>query len=130
MGRREVDKIVDFEPSNRPNVFNLVLGHATPTGDIDDMANTNNGDMMKILATVIKIIVDFLDYRPQATITFRGNTDIRMNLYGRIVKRYHLQYSSEYNIQGIFLRSDELVTAAFDPDLQVQYEWYSIERKY
>ena len=126
-GVREVDKMVEFELLHS-NVYNLCLSDFTPDG-IDDTANTNNGDIVKVLVTVIEIIADFLNRHPLATVTFRGNTDSRMNLYGRIIKRYHLQYSNLYYIGGSFVSNDRVITEAYDPNFQGQYERYLIKRK-
>ena len=47
-GKRDIQKVVEFI-SAKPmsNVFNLAFGDLLPDDSIDDMANSNNGDIVK-----------------------------------------------------------------------------------
>ena len=54
-----VTKLVQFSPTNTKNVLNLSFGDMLPNGGIDDKANTNNNDIIKVIATVIEITNDF-----------------------------------------------------------------------
>ncbi len=56
------------------------------SGKIDDKANSNNGDIIKVLSTVILIIKDFTEENPEAKIAFSGSTKERTALYQRILK--------------------------------------------
>ena len=59
-GRRGViTKIVQFTPTSINGIFNLAYGDLLPEGDIDDKSNSNNGDMIKVLGTVIEIVKEF-----------------------------------------------------------------------
>ena len=45
---------------------------------------SNNGDMVKVLATVVQIIRDFAIQFPDIKLIFFGSSQERTNLYGRI----------------------------------------------
>lgn len=55
-GKKKIQKIVDFVPLRQGNIINLGFGDLSPDGSIDDKANSNNGDIIKVLATVIDIL--------------------------------------------------------------------------
>ena len=56
-----IRKIIDFQPTDIPGLYNLAFGDKHPvTGEIDDLAVTNNGDTDKILATVVAALYTFL----------------------------------------------------------------------
>ena len=85
-GRRRVEKIVVFTPLVLKDIFNPGFGDVLRDGSIDDTANTNNGDIIKVLSTVIHIIKDFIDTYPGAKIVCKGSTKDRTMLYQRILK--------------------------------------------
>lgn len=51
-GNRDILKAVQFTPKSTKNVYNLAFGDLLPNGDIDDKANSNNKDIIKVFATV------------------------------------------------------------------------------
>ena len=57
-GKRTITKVVEFSSAERSNVYNLAFGDLLPNGEINDKANSNNGDIIKIFATVIDILQD------------------------------------------------------------------------
>ncbi len=48
-GRKPVEKIVEFSTLATENIYNLGFGDLLPDGSIDDKANSNNGDIVKVL---------------------------------------------------------------------------------
>lgn len=87
-GKRSIEKIVEFTPLQISNTFNIAFGDALPDGSIDDMANSNNGDIIKVLSTVVKILEDFTDRFPESTVFFAGSTAERTMLYNAfLIKR-------------------------------------------
>jgi hypothetical protein len=56
VGRYEIKKVVEFVPLKAKNVVNLGFGDLLPDGSFDDKANSNNGDILKVLATVVHIL--------------------------------------------------------------------------
>jgi hypothetical protein len=51
---------VDFTPTSIKNLYSLSFGDLLPDGSIDDMADSNNGDILRVLSTVVQIIKDFI----------------------------------------------------------------------
>jgi hypothetical protein len=78
------------------NFFNLALVDVDPvSGETDDLSVSDNGDSVKILATVIAIISEFLGQYPNASIYFSGSTLARTRLY-RIGISTNFAYFAEY----------------------------------
>ena len=49
-----IRKLIEFQATTDPEVYNLALGDKDPlSGDINDLAVSNNGDTEKVLSTVI-----------------------------------------------------------------------------
>jgi len=66
LGKKSIEKVVDFIPLGFDNYVNLGFGDLLPDGSIDDMANSNNGDIVKVLATVVDILRHFTARYPKA----------------------------------------------------------------
>lgn len=61
-----IRKIIHFQRTYTPGLYNLAFGDKHPiTGEIDDLAITNNGDTDKVLATVVAALYTFLDKNRQ-----------------------------------------------------------------
>ncbi len=127
-GRKKIDKVVDFVPLGIRNIFNLGFGDLLPDGSIDDTANSNNGDIIMVLATVIGILKDFTAEFPQVEIYFSGSTPERTRLYTRILKTYYISFSKEFKITAIIDSDNDNQQVAFDPDLRVEYLGFLIKR--
>jgi hypothetical protein len=65
------------------------FGDLLPDGTVDDKANSNNGDIAKVMVTVIEILKHFTSQHPSMEIYFEGSTAERTKLYGRILKAYY-----------------------------------------
>lgn len=62
-----IRKIIDFQLTDTTGLYNLAFGDKHPvTGEINDLAVTNNGDTEKVLATVVAALYMFLDNNPTA----------------------------------------------------------------
>ena len=80
-------------------IYNLGFGdYNFTTESVDDKANSNNGDIEKVLATIFGIMIDFLNKNPNKTIFFAGSTPFRTQLYQRIVNTYFDEFSSMLEI--------------------------------
>jgi hypothetical protein len=77
-----VEKLVVYSATNSPEFFNLGFGDKDQlTGDFDDTVVTNNGDSVKVMATVAATIYAFTDEFPDARIFAKGSTRSRTRLY-------------------------------------------------
>jgi hypothetical protein len=84
---KEVKKVVTFVPTEIDNVYNLALLDELPDGTTSDTTETKNNDMITVLATVIKIIDDFLDKDNNALVFFQGSDERRQRLYQIVISR-------------------------------------------
>lgn len=84
--------------------FNLGLGdYNETTGRPDDKVVSDNGDMRKVLRTVVSTLPDFFKQFPDATVHIIGSDEARNKYYQKLVKDYGAQISAEYQVQGRFL---------------------------
>ena len=75
-------KVVEFTKLENENVFNLGFGDWDEANKkINDIVVTNNGDSIKVLATVASTIYDFTRKNPKAIIFITGSTEVRTRLY-------------------------------------------------
>ncbi|KQS24800.1 hypothetical protein ASG33_23910 [Dyadobacter sp. Leaf189] len=66
--QKEDRKVVLYSLMDNCNKYNLCLGHVLPNGELCDLTVSNNGDMEKIISTVIKTISVFLNKDPSRSI--------------------------------------------------------------
>ncbi len=78
----QVKKIVEYSETSTENVYNLAFGDFNEsTKRIDDLSVTNNGDSLKVLATVASTVYAFTEKYPKAWIFATGSTTVRTRLY-------------------------------------------------
>ena len=93
-------KVVIFSEI-RNNVYNLGFGDYNFKNDsIDDKVKSKNGDMEKILATVISVIGNFFSKKPNSTIYLTGSNPLRNRLYQLAILKYYEEFSTFYEILG------------------------------
>jgi hypothetical protein len=81
--------------------YNLGFGDYDPvTNDIDDKIVSDNGDMVKVIATVVGIALKFLSENPMTYIYIKGSTMLRTQLYNRIINRNYDDLIQSYEIYG------------------------------
>lgn len=93
------------------------------------MNNSNNGDLPRVLATVISIVIDFLDREPQATVFFSGSTQSRTNLYRRVLVNNYALYKERYNVIASLRKKNKIVQQRFDPEFNGAYFGFYVQRK-
>ena len=128
VGRLRIEKAVDFIPIGIKNIVNMGFGDRLPDGSIDDTANSNNGDLVKVLATVISILKDYTTQYPKVVIFFAGSSIQRTRMYSRILRTYYVNFSREFSISGIVGSEDQNRRIAFDPKLEIEYLAFLVER--
>jgi phosphoenolpyruvate synthase/pyruvate phosphate dikinase len=129
IGRKSIEKIVEFIPLEISNIFNLGFGDLLPDRQIDDKANSNNGDIIKALCTVLHIIQDFTRANPTAKIVFTGSTKERTVLYQRIIKTYLHSFQKEFEITALGGSVSNPVETIFDPGYDKPYLAFFVKRK-
>lgn len=96
--RGNVPKIVIFQKLSQADVFNLFLSDYCGNNIADDQHITNNGDMPKVLATVVHIIHKFTEERPGSQIVITGSDTVRKRLYARILFNNHEALQKAYDV--------------------------------
>lgn len=64
----------------------------TGSGEIDDLSVSNNQDTKKVLATVAKTVVDFIEQHPKA-IVMEGSTPARTRPYQMGIRSFGMKYT-------------------------------------
>lgn len=99
-----------------------------PDGSIDDKANSNNGDIVRVLATTVQILIDFTSKFPDTDIFFTGSTQERTRLYTRILRTYYAAFNKEFII-NVLIREDEGFTELpFEPKADIRFHGFLIKR--
>ena len=107
----------------------VLFGDLLPDGSIDDTANSNNGDIVKVLATVMDILRAFCSQHPAMLIYFEGSTELRTMLYARILKTYYTDIAEEFAIDGIIEDGEGTQVITYDPQINQKYFGFFVKRK-
>lgn len=119
-----ITKVVVYSPLPLlTGYYNLGFGDLNELGDLSDEAVTNNGDMSKVLATVVSTLFVFFTVYPAATVYFRGSTGLRTQLYQRIIQSNLTDFESFLLILGIKNGAEQLF------DKQTQYDSFLIRKR-
>jgi hypothetical protein len=129
-GKRKIQKIVDFIPIDKGNIVSLGFGDLLTDGSNDDKANSNNGDILRVLVTVVDILKDFTSSYPNSQVFFVGSTDERTKLYNRILKVYYAEFSKEFAILGGVILQGRIHYAPYEPESNNEYLAFIIKRIY
>ncbi|HWK03504.1 MAG TPA: hypothetical protein VNS58_07725 [Puia sp.] len=113
-GRMRIIKAVDFTPLDIENIYNLGFGDLLPDGSLDVTVTSNNGDILKVLSTVVQITRDFTTRFPGVEIFFIGSTEERTKLYARILKMYYREFNKEFKISGLMKNPDSYTAIPFE----------------
>ncbi len=70
-------------------------------GEESDISVSNNKDMTTVLATVIKIIDDFLNKFNNKSVIFKGSDLRRTRLYRIIISREYDTIATHFRILGV-----------------------------
>ncbi|HFA51617.1 MAG TPA: hypothetical protein ENJ95_21600 [Bacteroidetes bacterium] len=120
--RGRIKKVVKYQEFS-PGYFNLAFGDQVQNGGstaIDDKASSDNGDMKKVLATVISTLELFFEKRPECAVLFKGSTPGRTLLYHRIIKNYRHLFGEALYIYG---GTEEILIQTFFPEKEYQFFW-------
>ena len=96
-----IKKVVEFQPTIQKNVYNLAFGdYDEKAKSIDDLKVTNNGDSLKVLATVASTVYAFIEKHPKAIVVATGSTAVRTRLYRMGITNNLLEISEDFVIFG------------------------------
>lgn len=108
--------------------MNFGFGDLMADGSINYRANSNNGDILKVLATVVDILRHFTSMHPEIILFFTGSTIERIRLYTRILKTYYALFSKDFIVYGIAGTENENKIIPFDPQSGIEYFGFLIKR--
>ena len=96
-----IPKLIQFQQINQSNVYNLAFGNKNhKTGEIDDLAVSNNGDTQKVLATVVAALYAFFDKYPESFVYATGSTKARTRLYRMGITRFYEEMIQDFELYG------------------------------
>lgn len=127
-GKKHIEKIVEFTPTSVAGLYNLGFGDLLQDGSVDDSVNSNNGDIVKVLATVVHILKEFTRLHPYAKIVFTGSTPERLILYRRILRTYYIEFSEEFIMTGFILEKGHYKEVPFESQSETEYLAFFIRR--
>lgn len=88
--------ILDDKP-----IYNLGFGDVDKNGNIDDEAESNNGDIVKVISAVSLTIYEYTAKYPNRYIYFRGSNTQRTEFYQTLLKRKHNELVEDFDIFGV-----------------------------
>lgn len=102
-----IKKVVEFQKTGNHNVYNLAFGdYNEEAKSIDDLSVTNNGDSLKVLATVASIVYAFAEKHPEAWILATGSTSVRTRLYRMGITNNLVEICEDFFVFG-FTRDEK-----------------------
>ena len=120
----QIKKIIEFSETNVKDVYNLAFGDFDEkTQQISDTIVTNNGEGLKVLATVASSVYAFTAKRPEAWVFATGSTDVRTRLYRMGLTNNLAEISKDFNVYG--LKEDQWEDFLIGDD----YEAFLVKRK-
>src|SRR6187402_3471687 len=130
VGRKQITKEVVFTHTGYRNIVNMGFGDVLPNGIIDDKANSNNGDIVKVLGTIVQIMIDFTNKFPATEIFFTGSTPERSRLYLRIIRSYQRSFSNIFTINILEPKGIAFIERPYDPNLNIAFLGFLLKRIY
>ena len=120
-----IRKIIQFQETNRLNVYNLAFGDKnSETGEIDDLVVSNNADSEKVLATVVAALYAFFDKHPDAFVYVTGSTSARTRLYRMGITKFYEEMVQDFDLYGQV--GDEF----YDFEIDKDYAGFLAQRKF
>ncbi|MEO6455467.1 MAG: hypothetical protein ABIN97_15415 [Ginsengibacter sp.] len=120
-----IRKLIEFQATSHENVYNLAFGDKDPTtGDLNDLAVTNNGDTEKVLATIVAALYVFFDNYDAAYVYATGSTKARTRLYRMGITKFCEEMQKDFYLYGQV--GDDYSKFELDKD----YEGFLAQRKF
>lgn len=118
----KIIKKVIFSPMDE-DLWNLAFGDLH-NGDIDDSIISNNNDIVKILATIVKIAYEFSAEFPTRSIHIKPVDKKRKQLYNNVFRRNFEIISQTFHIIGTSNDIDEGYSS------EKFYDIFKLKRKF
>jgi hypothetical protein len=103
-----IHKMVEYTVTGQENVYNLAFGdYNKATGTIDDLSITNNGDSLKVLATVASTVYAFIEKYPESWIFATGSTNARTRLYRMGITNNIAEIQADFMVFGLSTKDNQ-----------------------
>lgn len=125
-GENRVIKIIayDIVKKHKVTYYNLGFGDLnTETMEVDDEAESNNGDMRKVLSTVVSTLPLFFELHPSKKVHLDDSTLLRKQYYHKLVRDYYRRITEHYVVEGCL---DDIVEPF---DVKKEYDFILISLK-
>ena len=120
-----IKKMVEYSETATENVYNLGFGdYDETTKSVNDLSVTNNGDSLKVLATVASTVYAFIEKHPNAYILATGSTNVRTRLYRMGITNNLAEITEDFVVYGF---TDKGNWAEFE--IGEDYEAFLITKK-
>ncbi len=97
-----ITKIIKFSETHEKGIYNLGFGDKSrDSNKVDDKIVSDNGDLQKVLATVVSAIYAFTDKHPEAWVFSMGSTPARTRLYRIAIDSYYDELVADFEIYGL-----------------------------
>jgi hypothetical protein len=123
-GKNLVKKVVQFTHIENRR-YNLGLADIDK-GRLDFHRFTGNGDSWKVLNTVAAIVIQFVEFYPDAEVLIRAAGDKRLHLYNRIFENRIIQIETIFEVTG-YIDFDNKISEDFQ--IGKNYEAFLVKRK-
>jgi hypothetical protein len=127
-GKETIKKAVIFTPLSLENTFIRWFGDVDQKGHVDNEVKSDNGDALKVMATIMDIVKDFSHTQPDTLISFTGSSPTLTISYHRIIKKYYSDYKMEYTITGIIQSEDRYEEISFERYQDADFVAFNIQR--
>jgi len=99
----DIVKLLLFRKLFIDSLYNLSLLDVMPDGTLSDTHLSNNNDLRKILATIVKVIIDYTSEFPERHVFFQGSDEQgkRNSLYHKAISKHLFVLEKEFYIYGI-----------------------------
>jgi len=119
-------KRVQYSDTGTENVYNLAFGDFNDeTKEINDFSVTNNGDSLKVLATVASTVYAFTEKYPKAVIFATGSTAVRTRLYRMGITNNLAEIKEDFIVFGLTIAENKWEEFVIGDD----YEAFLITKK-
>ena len=96
-----IKKMVEYTETATENVYNLGFGDYDETAkSINDLSIINNGDSLKVLATVASTVYAFIEKHPNSYILATGSTYVRTRLYRMEITNNLAEITEDFVVYG------------------------------
>lgn len=103
-----IHKMIEYSETGTENIYNLAFGDFNEeTKKIDDFSITNNGDSIKVLATVASTVYAFTEKYPKAWIFATGSTIVRTRLYRMGITNNLAEIKEDFKVYGLTIDANK-----------------------